>query len=68
MSSLNGLGRVYDDACDLGLTLVSHKTGREIVFAMYREIRDGEGELQAEEYEPADVRQRGIARLVIFND
>lgn len=22
-SDLNGLGRVYDDACDLGLTLVS---------------------------------------------
>lgn len=26
-------GRVYDDACDEGFTMVSERTGREVVFA-----------------------------------
>lgn len=39
-------GRVYDDACDVGLTLVSARTGRTMVFSVLDEERDREGELQ----------------------
>ncbi len=38
-------GRVYDDACDVGLTLVSHATGREVVFAIENEMRGDEGDV-----------------------
>lgn len=47
ISSTNGLGRVYADACDDGLTLVSSRTGREIVFVVADVQRDGEGDVQA---------------------
>lgn len=46
-------GRVYDDACDIGLTLVSQRTGTEVVFAIEDEKRDSEGELQYIELIPA---------------
>jgi hypothetical protein len=40
---IDRLGQVYDDACDLGFTIVSQKTGREVVFAQDGEDRrDGE--------------------------
>lgn len=43
ISSTYGLGRVYDDACDEGLTLVSAKTGREVVFVVTETgVREGE--------------------------
>lgn len=45
VSSTNGLHRVYDDACDVGLTLVSSRTGREVVFVVTDEHRDGEGDV-----------------------
>lgn len=60
-------GRVYDDACDVGLTLVSAKTGEEIVFAVDREKRDGEGDLLYWTLAPADGRDRGF-KVRIFND
>lgn len=43
MSELGGFGRVYEDACDEGLTIVSALTGTEVVFAVdHTETRDGE--------------------------
>jgi len=38
------LGRVYDDACDEGFTIVSKKTGKSAVFALETTIRDDSGE------------------------
>lgn len=36
-------GRLFDDACDQGLVLVSHKTGVQVKFYIDREVvRDGE--------------------------
>ncbi len=36
-------GPVYDDACDEGLTLISHVTGAEVVFVVtHTEYRDGD--------------------------
>jgi hypothetical protein len=39
------LGRVYDDACDEGFSIVSVKTGKVAVFALYNHEEDGEGDL-----------------------
>jgi hypothetical protein len=35
------LGRVYDDACDEGFTIISAKTGKEAVFALAMVKSDG---------------------------
>ncbi len=53
---LRRLGRVYDDACDVGFTLVSAKTGTAIVCAMEREVRDSERELLYTVFVPVDAR------------
>lgn len=44
VSATNGFGRVYDDACDTGLTVVG-ATGREVVFVVTDEHRDAEGDV-----------------------
>lgn len=43
-SDLEGfkLGRVYDDACDEGFSIVSKKTGNSAVFAFEGQIIDNE--------------------------
>lgn len=61
-------GRVYDDACDVGVTVVSARTGREIVFAVEHEDRDREGELLSWTLRPANRNEWGAGSLVIFND
>jgi hypothetical protein len=68
ISETHGFGRVYDDACDEGLTVVSATTGREVVYVVERtEVRDGE--LVAWYLEPAELRLRGsLPSLTLFND
>lgn len=39
------LGRVYDDACNEGFTVISKNTGKPAVFALYNHEEDREGEL-----------------------
>jgi len=65
--------RVYDDACDIGYTLISHKTGAMVVFAeSHRETH--EGDLLYTDYEPvgtpmSGIRYNGIPCLLrIYND
>lgn len=60
------LGKVYDDACDLGFTIVSEKTGKHAVFAEHAEIQNGE-ELGGWEFVCITP---GLTHLkaVIFND
>ena len=67
------LGRVYDDACDVGFTVVSARTGLEAVFTGGVEHRDSEGELLWEEFEitPESARSLGCSpdfRIQLFND
>lgn len=38
------LGPIYDDACDSGFKLMSHKTGKEILFTWWKTDRDASGE------------------------
>lgn len=42
ISDTNGLGRVYGDACDEGLTVIG-ATGREVVFVVTHEGRNEDG-------------------------
>jgi hypothetical protein len=59
------LGPVYDDACDEGFTLVSDKTGDLVVFALEREVRDGD--LRYTEFVSVTPRYRGYS-VRVFND
>lgn len=67
-SDLPQLARVFDDACDVGLTLVSAKTGREVVFAVKHEERDREGDLLWLELGPATTHRHFYGTVRIFND
>lgn len=62
-------GLVYDDACDAGLTLVSAKTGREVVYVIVDEKRR-DGDLLYYDLLPADLRERREipTSVRIFND
>jgi hypothetical protein len=61
------LGRVYDDACDEGFSIVSEKTGKVAVFALYNHEEDGEGDLVSWIFHCVTP---GLTHLkaVIFND
>lgn len=68
----NHLQRIYDDACDVGLTIVSTKTGIAITYYMEAEYYR-EGELTHWVYLPLteDVRKHPSAEgtsVTIFND
>lgn len=63
-----GLERVYDDAADVGLTLVSARTGREVVCRVAREERDREGELVMTVLEPADPKERRLFSVCLLAD
>lgn len=62
------MGRVWDDACDIGYTVVSHRTGREAVYAVEHVQRDGEGELQYTDLRPASHADHALPTLRVYND
>jgi hypothetical protein len=68
----NMLGRVFDDACDLGFTMISARTGVEMVFVQIDTLRDREGELMYHVFAPATPQNGAAAiadvRVHIFND
>ena len=61
------LARVYDDACDEGFSIVSVKTRKVAVFALYDHDEDAEGDLCAWNFKCVTP---GLTHLkaVIFND
>ena len=61
------LGRVYDDACDEGFTIISEKTGEGAVFAFHKDEEDVEGDLVSCVFKCVTP---GLTHLkaVIFND
>lgn len=67
-SDLPQPGRVFDDACDVGYTLVSERTGAEVVFAESGRETDSEGDLLWTEYEPVCPGSARRFKLRIFND
>lgn len=73
-SDLHGIrycGRIYDDAADEGMWLVSHKTGKKKPFALFHtHVR--EGEITHWEYHEIDPKTgltvfNGV-KIAIFND
>lgn len=64
MSDTRGLGRVYDDACDDGLTIVSPVSGAERVFVVQSVERDREGDVTR--WLLASLE--GGFRMILWND
>lgn len=63
ISETNGFGRIFDDACDEGLTIIG-ATGREVQFVIEQAHRDREGDLTHWTLRSVD----GRFTAVIFND
>lgn len=63
-------GRLYDDACDYGFSIVSPRTNRVVLFVLAHEERDREGDVYWEDYKPADADAVALADLTvrIYND
>lgn len=62
-------GRVYDDACDEGLTVVSSRTGRQVVFVVDATVRDNDGDITEWVLTPVNPADASTVRgLRIFND
>lgn len=59
--------QVWDDACDEGLTLISHRTGTEVVYAVDH-IESREGDILYWDLRPADLRDHALPTLRLFND
>ena len=66
MSSTNGFGQVYDDACDEGLTLVSARTGQEVVFVVDHVERDADGDVRFWLLRPVGRSERPLNQPTIF--
>lgn len=66
-------GLIYDDACDEGLTLVSHKTGKEAKFVVDYIHKDPEKDIMWWTLVPTRDTVRHLpslcnTRVVIYND
>lgn len=65
--------RIYPDACDQGVSVVSEKSGKVAKYAVERELTDGEGELQGWRLTPTRETLRALPQLsgknlMIYND
>jgi hypothetical protein len=59
--------RVYNDACDQGFYVRSHRTGRRVLLVLEREVRDAEGDLRCWHFVPAEEIP-GLQSINVFND
>lgn len=57
---------LFDDACDVGIHLKSHRTGKIEPFYLSKTVKDSEGDIQAWEF--ASVKSNLGCKVVIFND
>jgi hypothetical protein len=65
-SSLPNPGRVFDDAGDVGYTLIFGNTGEEAVVVEYEVVRDDEGDVMFRTYLPLD--ESVMVALRVNND
>jgi hypothetical protein len=79
ISEISSLGkgfrmeRVYPDACDVGFTMVSDKTGKQVVFVEEDEVRDVDNDILYWLFVPTENSIRQNPELVgvtvlLFND
>lgn len=68
-SDLNGfrLGRLWNDACDVGFEIESHLTGTRKRFSLVRQLTR-ENEVIGWELAPIELAPGRIKKVVIFND
>ncbi len=59
-------GQLYNDAADIGLVLISAKSGARIAFYLDEERKDREGEITEWAFKAVDAKVP--YRVVIFND
>jgi hypothetical protein len=71
ISSTHGFGRVYDDACDEGLTVVD-ELGFDALFVVDRTVANAEGEITSWELKLLHYDNKNYLgfpnRMVLFND
>ncbi len=60
-------GRVWQDACDVGFWVKSHRTGKERLFLFEAERRDNDGENMASIYVSRRAGEPTLT-IVVFND
>lgn len=59
--------RVYDDACDVGFEVKSHRTGVTRLFTMTREVKNDDNEITHWEFTSENFIDKRIV-VTIFND
>jgi hypothetical protein len=62
------LGRVFNDACDEGFILRSHKTGREVIFCQSGTDYNNDGEEAGWRFEALASQDCDGVRVLIIND
>lgn len=67
-SNLPRPSRVFDDACDVGYTFVSERTGRALVIVQDHTERDADGDILWWTYRPLSRELRDKFAVRIFND
>jgi len=65
--------QVYSDACDEGLTLISHRTGEEVDYVVIEEERANDGEIVSWVLAPTKLALKRVPRargtkIIIWND
>ena len=65
--------QIYQDSCDVGLTLVSAATGKEVDYVVSLTEKDAEGDVQCWHLVPTKQALRKVPEargtsIVIFND
>jgi hypothetical protein len=66
-SDLPRPSRIWDDACDTGYTLVSARTGKEVIVAITSEMRR-DGDILYWVLQPIARNERDMFTVHIFND
>lgn len=56
--------RVWNDAVDVGFNILSHRTGRSMLFTLTRENIDDNGDLVSQVFSNAD----GTIKVTVLND
>lgn len=67
------LNPLYDDAADVGLVMVSSKTGKTVRYYMIHETRGAENEIESWDYYPTTESIREVPEcqgtsVTVFND
>jgi hypothetical protein len=66
------VGRIWDDACDVGFRLQSHRTGKEVLFCLDHEEKTPDGDIAGWRFLPVPVRggeYQGLPlSVLIIND